>query len=174
MIVLFSIYPVKFLFTFMLVVLPGNLAQENGAAIKAIMPLENLPRILGLYAMGFTGIAITFALLYRNALRQADTLQLTLLERFDTSATIRRWWRASMVGGTMIAWCGAVLSLGVHLRTRDEVFQYVYFGGCALVIGVALTQRRLRARIALERSLVGTAPDDRVEPATSAGASPIT
>ena len=79
-----------------------------------------------------------------------------------------------MVGGTMIAWCGAVLSLGVHLRTRDEVFQYVYFGGCALVIGVALTQRRLRARIARERLLVGTAPDDRVEPATSAGASPIT
>ena len=165
-IVLFSIYPVKFLFTFMLVVLPSNLAQEHNAAIKAVMPLDNLPKILGMYGMGFTGIAVTFALLYRNALRQAEALQLTPLERFDTAATVKRWWRASLVGGSMLVWCGAVLSLGEHLRRRDEVFEWVYFGGCLLVIATALTQRRLRSRLARERLDISDTPGAGAEPAT--------
>jgi len=166
LIVLFSIYPVKFLFTFILVVLPINLLRDDGAAIKAVMPFDNLPKILGMYAMGFTGIAITFALLYRNALRQGALLGLTALERFDTAATSRRWWRASIVGAAMLLWCASLLLLGEHLRQRDDVFRLVYFGGCAVIVGLSLSQRFLRRRIARERAALDGGSISDAEAAT--------
>lgn len=133
--VLFAVYPLKFLS------IAFGAALINGpAGIGRYMRLEDLPRVLGLYGLGFFGITIVFSLLYTHALSQRDTLQLSELEVFDTRGMQLRWRRAARVGATILAWCGALLLIGDHFRARDELFRIVWWGGSALIMAAVLSQ----------------------------------
>lgn len=81
-VVLVYVYPLKFLFTLLGWEFMGSLP----AALKGVEVIrqEQLPTLMYVYAAGFAAIAITFVLLHANALRQAEALALTPLERHDT------------------------------------------------------------------------------------------
>lgn len=158
--VLFLIYPLKFLFT----VFGAAVLGGGSASLKAAMPFESFPKVLGLYALAFFGIGVTFSLLYRHAARQADKLELNAVEMFDTIAMQRRWTRAAAMGAAMSIWSGSLLAIGDHLHARDNVFSLVYFGGTAVVFGLALSQLLLRRSQARARRALARPPGDDMVP----------
>jgi len=153
--VLFAVYPVKFLATFMLLTLPRALFAGHADSLKAIMPLDRLPLVLGLYGIGVIWIGVVFNRLYAHASRSRERLALTELETFDTDEMRRRWGVFAIAGAIVVLWCGAVLATGAHLRARDNVFAAVYYGGLVVLLLFAITRARLKRRRAdARRALV--------------------
>jgi uncharacterized membrane protein len=77
-IVLFFVYPLKFLFT---IIVSGNMYGDN--AIQQMTSLQN-SQLMSIYGLGFVAIYFLFFAMYRHALRKKDELQLTASECFDT------------------------------------------------------------------------------------------
>jgi hypothetical protein len=164
--VLFAIYPVKFLFTFLLLIVPRAMMNGTADSLRQVMPLADLPRILGLYGVGFCWVAGVFAMLYAHAETSRETLGLSELETFETHALGRRWRLRSAVGAATTLWALAVISTGQHLTARDNIFWAVYGGGCVAVIALSLSQIFLRRTIARERRallLRSPAADDSLQ-----------
>ena len=149
--VLFAVYPVKFLATFILLTMPRALLFGNGDSLKQIMPIERLPLVFGLYGLGATWISMVFNRLYAHAASCGDRLGFTELETFDTDEMRRRWGIFAQVGMFIVAWCVAVLATGAHLHARDNVFMVVYYGGLIGLVVLALRNVRHRRRRAAER-----------------------
>jgi len=143
--VLSLIYPLKFLLNvFADALVAGDVAKDR-------LRIEQLPSVLALYAGSLTGIAIAFALLYRHALRLRERLELTELEAFETRSSLQRWLRLGMVGGTILLWCVALISIGGHVRARDGVFTAVSQGGALIIVATSLSQIFFRRRIERDR-----------------------
>ena len=163
MIVLLAVYPVKFLFTFMLDVLP--VAVLGGAdTIKSVMPMEHLPKVLMMYAAGFTLVSLVFARLSAHAASQHAALGLSKLERFDTHAIERRF-MGMVIGGLLLITLNAtLLALGAHSAAQREVLWtrgfFVFF---PLLLGVRLLRARTLRRLARQRLALaeGRASDDQ-------------
>ncbi len=149
--VLFAVYPVKFLFSFILLTLPRAVLAGQMDSLKQIMPLDRLPLVFGLYGAGVVWIGLVFNRLYAHAKRNGAQLGLTELETFDTEDKRRRWGMIAQLGVLIMAWCGAVLATGAHLRARDSVFTAVYYGGAAVLLAFAARRASLRRRLAVER-----------------------
>lgn len=82
--VLFYVYPLKFLFN---VSITGLLF---GAGPPISMTRSQLSMLLMIYGLGFAAVYLAVTLLYLHAWRLRDTLQLTALEQFDTRYLILR------------------------------------------------------------------------------------
>jgi uncharacterized membrane protein len=89
-IVLFYVYPLKFLTK--LILLPiamlfgeENLLKEIGGMIRG----EDVADLMIIYGFGAFAVFIVLMLMYRYAYRQADALELNELERFDTLTKIK-------------------------------------------------------------------------------------
>lgn len=149
--VLFAVYPVKFLFSFMLLTLPRAMLAGQSDALKQIMPLNRLPLVFGLYGAGVVWIALVFNRLYAHAARSGAQLGLSELEAFDTEDKRRRWGMMAQLGLLIMLWCAAVLATGAHLRSRDSVFTAVYYGGVMVLLAFAMHRGRRRRRLVAER-----------------------
>jgi uncharacterized membrane protein len=154
MIVLLAIYPLRFLSTFALDVLPRALLAGDDS-MKATMTMEVLPKVVMLYAIGLAGVMAVLSMLYRHAASKSAELALSALELFDTRLLARRYAGAAIINGAIVLWCVVLLSLGAdHIRQRDTVWNLGYTLGYPVIMAVAATQmlalRRLRrARRAL-------------------------
>lgn len=173
--VLFAVYPVKFLFTFVLLTLPRAILAGQSDSLKQIMPLDRLPMVLGLYGVGVAWIGFVFNRLYAHAGRSGAELGLTELETFDTRDKRRRWGMLSQLGILIMAWCAAVLATGSHLRARDTVFTTVYYGGAVVLLAFAARRARVRRRLVAQRQalvarIASEAVPERI--ATTAGIAP--
>ncbi len=82
-IVLFYVYPLKFLFT---LIFSDNIygSGKSPFSIKE----EELPKLMMIYSVGYISIYLIFFLLYRHALKKKQLLQLTPIEIFDTRTKI--------------------------------------------------------------------------------------
>jgi len=153
--VLFAVYPVKFLATFVLLTFPRALLAGHPDTLKQVMPIERLPLVLGLYGLGVLWVGLVFNRLYAHAWGSRERLDLTELEAFDTDDMRQRWGIFTLSGAIIVVWCAAVLATGAHLRSRDNVFAVVYYGGLAVLMVFAATRaRRRRRRTRERRSLV--------------------
>jgi uncharacterized membrane protein len=142
--VLFAIYPVKFLFTFMLLVLPRAIVYGHPDTVKQVMQFEHLPRVMALYGTGFLWVTLILSRMYAHAYAQRTSLALTELEAFDTKSAERRWLGMSFLGLMIVVWCFLVMATGAHMRARDDVFWRVYTGGLAIVAGASIWVRLKR------------------------------
>lgn len=88
-VVLFYTYPLKFVFVGLFNQMTGH-AQVYDAAGKSIAWIEpeQAPMLMIIYGLGYAAVFIIFVLLYRNALRKREQLELTALELFDTRTSI--------------------------------------------------------------------------------------
>ncbi|MFZ0794959.1 MAG: TMEM175 family protein, partial [Candidatus Korobacteraceae bacterium] len=88
-VVLFYTYPLKFVFVGLFNQMTGH-AQAYDAAGKAIPWIEpqQAPMLMIIYGLGYAAVFVIFVLLYRNALRKREQLELTALELFDTRTSI--------------------------------------------------------------------------------------
>ncbi len=79
----------KFVFVGLFNQMTGH-AQAYDAAGKAIPWIEpqQAPMLMIIYGLGYAAVFVIFVLLYRNALRKREQLELTALELFDTRTSI--------------------------------------------------------------------------------------
>src|SRR5262245_17598926 len=84
--VLFYVYPLKFLWTFLFDRLLG-LNRERAA--QALDSAEQMQDLMVIYAVGFIAVFLVFVLLHFHALRNRMQLSLTPEETFDTRSSIQ-------------------------------------------------------------------------------------
>jgi len=82
--VLFYVYPLKFLFNFSITGLFGNVPES------AAMTHSEFSVLLVIYGLGFSAVYLAQTFLYLHAYRLREALELTELEKFDTRYQIFR------------------------------------------------------------------------------------
>lgn len=133
LLVVFSVYPLKFLFTGWFAFMFG---PNFGPTSVRSLSLDELYALYGIYGVGMATIYIFYTLLFRHAWRKRDALQLTPIERIETRASIAEfqiqvavcllsvllaWWRAHpILPGVIYASLGPLLGYS-GWRHRREV-----------------------------------------------------
>lgn len=134
-VVLFYVYPLKFVFTLALSPLLGG-----PAVAERMIETAEVPRLFVIYGIGLIAIYTLMAALYFHALRKRRVLELSPVEEFDT--------RASIVATLLGAAVGAV-SVAVALIAPPEMaglagYAYFLFGPVMALYGTLAGKRRRR------------------------------
>ena len=118
-VVLFYVYPLKFVWTLVVNMFLGTglSVQAAGGAVEPVVRPEQIPSMFVVYGIGFAAVFAIFALLYLHAYRRRHALELNELETFDT----RSWFQEN----ALMAFVG-LLSVGIAL-TRNP--RYMMFAG---------------------------------------------
>src|SRR6267378_6022120 len=90
-VVLFYVYPLKFLFSYLVSAITGGHGEvrlPNGN-IEAMVEPGDLPKLMIIFGIGYVAIFAVFILLYWHALRTRAVLDLNELELFDTRNSIQ-------------------------------------------------------------------------------------
>ena len=91
-VVLFYIYPLKFLFTFLINRFTGGHGEvrlPNGTVESMLDSPDQLASLMIIFGVGYIAVFAVFALLYWHAYRKRQQLELNELEVFDTRTDIR-------------------------------------------------------------------------------------
>ena len=85
-VVLFYVYPLKFVWTLIANALLGfgNVVRAAGGEVEPAVRASQTPTLLVIYGAGFAAVFAIFALLYLHAYRRRDALGLSELETYDT------------------------------------------------------------------------------------------
>jgi uncharacterized membrane protein len=97
--VLFYVYPLKFLFTFLVNgwLGFGTRVHLPGGGFENMIEMGQLPQLMAIFSGGYLAVCFIFVLLYGHALRRADALELNTAERFATRVSIG----AAMLNGAV-------------------------------------------------------------------------
>ena len=124
-VVLFYVYPLKFVWTLMVnVVLGFGRTVEVGGQVVPVVRAAQMPTLLAVYGAGFAAVFLIFALLYWHAYRKRAALELNELETHDTRSYVQE--NALMAGV-------GLLSVGLAL-TNTQVSSLLA-GLCYWLIG---------------------------------------
>jgi uncharacterized membrane protein len=117
--IVFYVYPLKFLFTLFSNEALGMSMEvtSSGGDIVPMIQNAQLPQLYFIFGIGWSAVWFVFVLLYRHALKQAESLELDSLEVFDTQASI---------GENLIAVCVGLASIGFALLGLTSVAGWVY------------------------------------------------
>jgi hypothetical protein len=120
-VVLFYVYPLKFLWTFLIGQWTGAGAAvaKPGGGFEPMIELHQIPALMEIFSAGFLAVSCIFLLLIYRALRRRTELDLNPLEILETHASI---------GVNAINAATAVVSLGIAFFGGDR------FGGWAGMI----------------------------------------
>lgn len=89
-IVLFYVYPLKFLTRLILKPIAYLLNHEGlQKALEGTIRYEDMSDLMIIYGLGAASVFFVLVLMYRYALKQAENLQLNEIEKFDTRMSIR-------------------------------------------------------------------------------------
>jgi len=91
--VLFYVYPLKFLFT---LVFSDQIYGEGNSPFH--ITAQDQPQLMSIYGLGFILIYFVFFLMYLHALHKKEELQLTPTEQFDTKTKMFAHVALLMVG----------------------------------------------------------------------------
>ena len=113
-VVLFYVYPLKFLFSFLVKVWMGmeTRVQLPGGVFENAIEFNQMPQLMAIYGAGYLAVSCVFMLLFYRALRRREELQLNELETFDTRVSIG----ASMINASAVA-----VSLCIALSGIDRL-----------------------------------------------------
>ena len=91
-VVLFYVYPLKFLFTFLVGQFMGGHGEvhlANGNVAAMIENYDQMASLMVIFDLGYLAVFSVFVLLFWHAYRKRETLELNELERFDTRESIQ-------------------------------------------------------------------------------------
>lgn len=91
-VVLFYVYPLKFVFTFLISIFTGQGAKvrlPNGTVETMLESSDQVATLMIIFGIGYVAVFGVFALLYWHAYRRRALLDLNELEVFDTRADVR-------------------------------------------------------------------------------------
>jgi uncharacterized membrane protein len=85
-VVLFYVYPLKFLFTWLISNLTGahGMVRLSDGTMARMVENEQTSKLMIIYGIGYVAVFFIFVLLYWHAYRKRFALELNELERFDT------------------------------------------------------------------------------------------
>ncbi len=109
-VVLFYVYPLKFLFSFLINGWTGGSLQVRlaGGVVENILEPHQLPQLMAIFSAGYLAVACLFILMYGHALRQRRVLELDAREVFATRVSIG----AAMLQGATAALSLALVGIG--------------------------------------------------------------
>jgi transmembrane protein TMEM174 (potassium channel) len=91
-VVLFYVYPLKFVFTLLVNVFTGgggNFALPNGSVGHMVESNDQIAKLMSIFGAGYVAVFGVFVLLYWHAYRKRDELDLNELEVFDTRVDVQ-------------------------------------------------------------------------------------
>jgi hypothetical protein len=91
-VVLFYVYPLKFLFTFLVDKLLGGHGEVrllNGNVAPMLESDTQMATLMLIFSAGYLAVFLVFVALYLHAYRKRSTLELSAIELFDTVNSIR-------------------------------------------------------------------------------------
>ncbi len=153
-VVLFYVYPLKFVWTLMINVMLGfGRTVEVGGLLVPSVRAAQVPTLLAVYGAGFAAVFLIFALLYWHAYRKRAALELNALEAHDT------W--SHMQANALMALVGL---FSVALALTNSALGSLLAGLSYWLIGpVQYLHGRLRHKSRLR--LEARAPDPELGPA---------
>lgn len=153
-VVLFFVYPLKFIITALIERLEGGgkFATLADGSVALIINPEHRPYLFAIYGLGLAAVFLVFALLYRHAYRNRDLLKLTDVEAYDTRDSFNGMiWVAAM--GALIA-LASILTLFPFFRgdTGQLVIAAVEIAAVLRIIRLRATRRKRRDKFLAELS----------------------
>jgi hypothetical protein len=142
--VMFSVYPLKFLISGIVDVFLGRPDATFVAKLDAAW-------LFFAYGLGFSGIFATLALMYGHAYRLRERLGLSPLEVFETVQSIRRY-AVQALSAILLLSFPVIFSL--PYATRQNVAMPLF---TATALAVALAGRRYRVRARKQRAELAAA-----------------
>ena len=91
-VILFYVYPLKFLFTFLVDRFTGGHGEirlPNGNVEEMIQNNGQMGTLMLIFSVGYFAVFAVFVLLYLHAYRKREMLELTRVERFDTLSSVQ-------------------------------------------------------------------------------------
>jgi uncharacterized membrane protein len=141
-IVLFYVYPLKFVFSLLVNELMGmhpEIKLPDGTVEPMIHP-EQSGTLIIIYGLGFVAVFLTFTLLYAHAYRRRAKLELTDCEIFDTRQSIYHLAANAMVGLISIT----VAAFGGPGFAGKAGMIYLATGVPHMIIGSIMGRKRRR------------------------------
>ncbi|MGB9336771.1 MAG: TMEM175 family protein [Candidatus Acidiferrales bacterium] len=137
-VVLFYVYPLKFLFSLLFnswLGLPTDVHLPDGRMVPPIRQ-DQLPLLMIIYSLGFAAASLVFIFLYRHAWKKRVELELNELERLDTRASVfesaislgvgaASVSLAALGGAKLVGWAGWIYPV---LLAPAQTFSGMYFG----------------------------------------------
>lgn len=113
-VVLFYVYPLKFVWTFIVNALLGlgTTVETAAGRVEPVVRAEQVPTMMAVYGLGFAAVFAIFSLLYLHAYRRRGALELNELEGFDTLSAFQENALMSLIG---------VLSLSIALTRNPRL-----------------------------------------------------
>jgi uncharacterized membrane protein len=123
-VVLFFVYPLKFLFTFLVKAFSSQETEVrlSTGIIEPIIRTDQTGILMIIYGLGYVAVFGIFAVLYLHAERKRDQLELNELELFDTRTSVRENLLQASVG---------VLSISIAAVGGSK---YAFWSGITYVI----------------------------------------
>lgn len=149
-VVLFYVYPLKFVWTLLVNALLGidTAVRAAGGAVEPAVRPGQVPTMLAVYGAGFAAVFLIFALLYAHAYRRRAALDLSELETFDT--------RTSLQENVLMMLVGLVsVGLAVFGGARFAFFSGMSYWLIAPLLFAHGTLRGARRRKLEERAAAG-------------------
>lgn len=146
-VVLFYVYPLKFLFTWLVSMFTGGGGMArlpDGTMTKMVEPAESY-RLMIIFGIGYVAVFFIFVLLHLHAYRKRDELELNELERFDTRHDLRENIINVLIGLLSIA----VAAIGGPRYAGLAGLTYMLLGPTMAVHGFIMGAQRQK----LERSV---------------------
>ncbi|MET0648450.1 MAG: TMEM175 family protein [Pyrinomonadaceae bacterium] len=158
-VVLFYVYPLKFVWTLMINVALGFGATVTTAAgqTEPVVRASQMPLLLAVYGLGFAAVFAIFSLMYWHAHHQRRALELNELETFDTRTLMHENALMAAVGLLSV---GLALS-GTVISSLLAGLTYWLIGPVMYLHGSARGRRRKR----LEQNLADAVPSPLPAPA---------
>jgi uncharacterized membrane protein len=141
-VVLFFVYPLKFLFAILIKALTGRelgVHLPNGEIIAPILPGQ-WSMMMTIYGVGYVAIFGVFALLYYHALGKGTMLELNELEKYDTRASMRENILNLGIGLLSIA----IVAVGGSKAAAWSGLTYMLVGPVLTIHGMINGKRRRR------------------------------
>jgi uncharacterized membrane protein len=146
-VVLFYVYPLKFVWTLLVNGLLGfgMTVQTAAGNVEPVVRREQIPLMLVVYGLGFAAVFAIFSLLYLHAYRTRRSLELSEIESFDTRTWFQENALMSLVGVASVA-------LALTRYTGFSGMTYWLIAPMLFLHGHLRGRRRKRieARLALE------------------------
>lgn len=147
--VLFFVYPLKFLFSVMLGDPRMRQKIETAHGLVPVILPEHRPLIFGIFGAGFVGVMVIFTLLYRHAYKKRDELGLNEFEVYETRHTIRRTLVAVGIGTTYF-----LLALAEQLPHHTPAEKRIYLIASVSVLVILLLFLGVLIRLVRHRKRV--------------------
>jgi len=150
-VVLFYIYPLKFLFTIVInsmMGIPVGIQLADGNVISPLEPGQG-PTMMYIYNAGYIAVMMLYALLYGRAYRKRGELELNEIEAYDTRASIQRLFVQGGVG----VFSTLIVVFGGNQYDQYAGMSYFLIGPAMFVHGWVSGARRgkLLAKIQAEK-----------------------